>query len=368
VALALLAASFPPGPALSWALGLWGVTAAAGGAVGVLVGGLLTESVGWWAVMLINVPFVVFALAAAVRVSSNHHERLAPRLDLAGAVLVTAGMSVLVLGVVRTREHAWGSPTTLVTLAAAAMLLAGFAGVEARATDPLLRLRLLARPTVLGANLFMMLLFSGQFAAFYFVSLYLHQVLGYGAAATGVAFLPFCLGVVVGSVVATRTVARFGLRWLLVAGGVVAAAGFGWFGLAFAAGGGFAAAILGPSLVVSIGIGLCVVPLGTAATAGVDPRETGMASRLITRSRQVGGSIGLAALDTLAAKVIGDHHGDRIQALGDGYGTAIGVAGALLALAAVVATVLIPGRRLPALHPGRQRTRRLPRPKIGRAV
>ncbi|WP_431043596.1 MFS transporter [Streptomyces sp. P1-3] len=343
VALALLTTGFPPGRALSRALGLWGATAAAGGAVGVLAGGVLTEWLSWRAVMLVNVPIVAFALVLAVRLAPDRRERTAPRIDLAGAVLVTAGASVLVLGVVRTHSVPWGSAATVLTLGAAAVLLAAFAAVERRAREPLLRLGLLARRAVLGANLFMMLLCSGQFAAFYFTSLYLHQVLGYGPAAAGAAFLPFCLGIVAGSVIATRTLARVGLRALMVAGGLLGAGGFAWFGLAFAAEGGFAAAVLGPSLVASTGIGMCFVPLGTAATSGVDPREAGMASGLVNSSRQVGGSIGLAVLDTLAATVA-DAPGMSRAAQGDGYGAALGAAAGLLAVAAAVALILIPGR------------------------
>nr|WP_237534427.1 MFS transporter [Streptomyces sp. SID3343] len=359
VAFALITVTFPIGPARARALGLWGATAAAGGAVGVLVGGLLTESVGWRAVMLINVPIVAFAMAVAWRVPADHPAPgRAPRLDLTGALLVTAGASALVLGVVRAEHNGWASGTTLLTLAAAAVLSAAFVAVELRTAEPLLRMRLLTHRPVVGANLFMMLLFSGQFAAFYFTSLYLQQVLGYGPAAAGAAFVPFSVGVVIGSVLATRLVERFGLGRLLATGGAVAAVGFGWFGAAFEADGTFLGSILGPSLVASIGTGLCIVPLGTAATSGVAASEAGMAGGLINSSRQIGGSIGLAALVTLSASVIagdgasgGDGVGagggggmDRARALAHGYGVAVGSAGVLLAVAAVIALLLVPGR------------------------
>ncbi|WP_369016021.1 MFS transporter, partial [Streptomyces sp. B1866] len=345
VALSLLTTAFPAGPALSRALGLWGATAAVGGAVGVLAGGLLTEWYGWRAVMLVNVPIVVFALAAGVRLPSGPPPgATARRLDAAGAVLATAGATALVLGVVRTGALGWGSPTTLLTLGSAVVLLAAFAAVEQRVREPLLRPGLLARRPVLGANLFMMLLFSGQFAVFYFTSLYLHQVLGFGPAAAGAAFLPFCVGIVIGSVVATRVVGSLGLRRLLVLGGLVGACGFAWFGAALAAEGGFWTAVLGPSLVASTGIGMCFVPLGTAATSGVPAHEAGMASGLVNASRQVGGSVGLALLDTLAASVAGDRHAVSRGLAADGYGAAVGAAGGLLAVAAALALVLVPGR------------------------
>ncbi|WP_406279042.1 MFS transporter [Embleya sp. NBC_00896] len=343
VAFALITVTFPAGPARSRALGLWGATAAAGGAFGVLIGGLLTQSVGWEAVMLINVPIVVFALLVARRLPADQPAAgSAPGLDLAGALLVTTGATALVLGVVRAERQGWGSGTTLGTLAVAAALLVAFVLVELRTAEPLLRMRLLTHRPVLGANLFMMLLFSGQFAAFYFTSLYLQQVLGYGPAAAGVAFLPFSIGIAIGSVIATKTVARVGLGPLLALGGALTAVGFGWFGLAFDADGTFLRSILGPSMVASIGAGLCFVPLGTAAMSGVAPHEAGMAGGLINSSRQIGGSIGLAGLVTLSASVIADDGGDRAHALAHGYAVAIGAAGGLLAVAAVLALLLVP--------------------------
>jgi len=343
VAFALIAVTFPAGPARARALGLWGMTAAAGGAFGVLVGGVLTDALGWRAVMLINVPIVLFATLVAVRVPADPvREGPAPRLDAMGALLVTAGASALVFGVVRAESNGWTSATTLTTLAVALALLVGFALFEQRVREPLLRIDLLAVRPVLGANLFMMLLFGGQFAAFYFTSLYLQNVLDYGPAKTGAAFLPFTLGIVIGSVIATRTVARLGLGPLLAAGGVIAALGFTWFAFAFDADGTFTRSILGPSMVVSIGVGLCFVPLGTAATAGVPAHEAGMAGGLINSSRQIGGSIGLAALVTLSASVVDD--GTTAHDLAHGYAVALGAAAGMLALAAVVALALVPRR------------------------
>ncbi|MGW1992547.1 MFS transporter [Embleya sp. NPDC001921] len=345
VAFALITVTFPAGPARSRALGLWGAAAAAGGAFGVLIGGLLTESVGWQAVMLINVPIVAFAVFAARGLPADRPvPGAAPRLDPAGALLVTAGATTLVLGVVRAERQGWGSAVTIGTLAAAAVLLAAFVLVELRVADPLLRMGLLAHRPVLGANLFMMLLFSGQFAAFYFTSLYLQQVLDYGPAAAGAAFVPFSGGIVIGSVLATRTMARIGPGRLLGLGGVLAAVGFGWFGLAFDVDGTFLRSILGPSLVASIGAGLCFVPLGTAATAGVAAHEAGMAGGLINSSRQIGGSIGLAGLVTLAASVIGPDGGGSKHELAHGYAVALAAAGGLLVLAALVALVLVPAK------------------------
>ncbi|MEU7579611.1 MFS transporter [Streptomyces sp. NPDC041068] len=351
VALALITVNYEAGPARSRALGLWGVSGALGGAVGIMAGGLLTDWVGWRSVMLINVPVVLAALIAARRgVPVDRRTGPAPRLDVTGALLVTAGMAVLVLGLVRTETYGWGSGTTAITLAVAVVLLAAFVAVEARKREPLLRLGLLGtshRP-VLSANVFSLLMSSGQFAAFYFTSLYLQQVMGYGPTAAGAAFLPFCAGVVAGSAVATKAVGRLGERTLLVAGGLLGAAGFGWFALTVEAGGTFLDSVLGPSLVASVGIGMCFVPLGTAATSGVAPEETGMASGLLNSSRQLGGSLGLAVLVTVAASATGSGRGPA--ALAEGHAAAFAVSAGLL-VAAALATAVLHGRRAPAPSP-----------------
>ncbi|MEV7883367.1 MFS transporter [Streptomyces sp. NPDC002817] len=339
VALALITVNFAEGQARSRALGLWGASGAAGGAVGVLAGGLLTELAGWRAVMLVNVPFVVAVLAAArTAVPADAHPRTGtrPRLDVLGALLVTAGTTLLVLGLVRTEAHGWAAPQTTGPLAAAAVLLAAFVVTERRVRRPLLRLGLLARGPVLAANVFALLMSAGQFAVFYFTSLYLQEVLGYGPLAAGSAFLPFCVGIVIGSVIATRAVARVGPGALLLVGGLLGAAGFAGFAAAVAVDGGFLASILVPSAVGSVGIGLCFVPLGTAATAGVAPEETGMASGLLNSSRQVGGAVGLGVLTTVAASA----GGDGLQGRVDGFAAAYWVAAGLLAVAALAAGAL----------------------------
>ncbi|MFI0977381.1 MFS transporter [Streptomyces sp. NPDC021093] len=335
VALTLITVNFPAGKERSRALGLWGMAGAAGGAIGVLAGGLLTDLAGWRAVMLVNVPVVLAVLAVTGRgVPADRRTEQAERPDVTGALLVTGGMTLLVLGLVRTETHAWGSVTTLGTLAAAAVLLTAFVLVELRVRQPLLRIGLLSGRPVLAANSFALLMSCGQFAAFYFASLYMQQELGYGPTAAGAAFLPFCAGVVAGSVLAPRAVGRFGPGPVLVVGGLVGAAGFVWFGLAVWAQAGLLSAIVGPSLVTSLGIGACFVPLGTAATSGVAAQEAGMASGLLNTSRQIGGSLGLAVLVPLAT-------GAGTTA-SDGYGTAFQFAAGLLAVASVLVLALLP--------------------------
>lgn len=214
-ALAMLTTTFPEGPQRVRALGVWSAVTAAGGALGVLAGGLLTEYAGWRWVMLVNLPIVAAALVLVpAGVPADVSPARRERLDTRGGVLATGGIGLLVLGVVRTDTLGWAAPATWATLAAAAVLLGAFVFAEARVAAPLLRLGLLRSRWVSGANVLVFLAAAGQFAAFYFVSLYMQQVLGMGAAATGAAFLPFSLGLVAGTVVATRLTSSRTPGWL----------------------------------------------------------------------------------------------------------------------------------------------------------
>ncbi|MFF4579823.1 MFS transporter [Streptomyces sp. NPDC001373] len=342
-ALAMLTTTFAEGPRRVRALGVWSAMNAAGGALGVLAGGLLAAYAGWRWIMLINLPIVAAALALVpagvpAGVSPARHERL----DVLGAVLATGGVGLLVLGVVRTDALGWGSRTTWATLAAAAVLLVAFVVAESTATTPLLRLGLLRSRWVAGANVLVFLAAAGQFTAFYFVSLYMQQVLGMGAAATGTAFLPFSLGLVAGTIVATRVTASRTPRVSLVPGALLAAGGLAWFAL-ISPDGSFLTDVLGPSLVTSLGAGLVLAPVAAAATTGVAPREAGTASGLMNSSRQLGGSLGLATLATIAAHRTGT--ATDPAALNDGYALGLAVAAAVFVLAAVVAIAVLPRRR-----------------------
>ncbi|TYK45849.1 MFS transporter [Actinomadura decatromicini] len=337
-ALAMLATTFTEGRARVRALGVWSAVNAAGGALGVLAGGVLTEYAGWRWVMFVNLPIVAVALAlvpAGVRESRDPGPR--ERMDVLGAVLATSGIGLLVFGVVRTDVRGWTSAATLGTLAAAFALLTAFVAVEARTRSPLVRLGLLRSRWVGGANVIVFLAAAGQFAGFYFVSLYMQEVLGMGAAATGAAFLPFSAGVVLGTVAATRIGAARSPRASLVPGAVLAAAGLGWFALA-SPDGSFLTDVLGPSAVGSVGIGLVLAPVAAAATTGVAAREAGMASGLLNSSRQLGGCVGVAALATVAAHRTGT--GTSPAALNDGFTLSLAIGAGLFVLAALVAVAL----------------------------
>ncbi len=256
-----------------------------------------------------------------------------------GAALVTFGTTALVLGVIATESHSWGSLRVLGWFAAGAVLLAGFAWAETRAADPLVPLEFLRRRSLLGATLFGFMLTSGQIASFYFVAQFLQRVLGYSPTLTGVAFLPFCVGVVIGLRIAMVVTPKWGPRPVLLVGGLVGALGLLWFGFADPST-TFLTGLLGPSLVGSIGIGASVVAMGTAAVAGVPADQSGLASGVLNSVRQLGGSLGLAVLVTISAQVIGN---DSSRAsLADGYTTSLCLAAGLLAAGAVIGTLVLP--------------------------
>ncbi|KAB2349105.1 MFS transporter [Actinomadura rudentiformis] len=339
-ALALLTATFPAGKARVRAFGIWSATNAAGGALGVLVGGLLTEYAGWRWVMLVNVPMALIALAMAWwGVAADHARERAGRPDVLGGVLATAGMSLLVFGVVRTDHYAWTSAVTVTTLAIAVALLAAFVVVERTTSrDPLVRLGLFANRSVLGAITYVLLVGAAMASAFYFMSLYLQRVLGTGSALTGIQFLPFAFGVIAGSVLAVKLGYRFAPRTLLIGGGLLTATGFAWFGFA-SPDGTFLTDVLGPSIVAGVGFGLCLGPVTSIATAGVAPHEAGTASGLLNSARQLGAAVGLAALGTAAHRRTGPTAAP--EALSDGYAFGLTLCAALLVAAVLIAITVL---------------------------
>ncbi|WP_268932974.1 MFS transporter [Streptomyces albidus (ex Kaewkla and Franco 2022)] len=342
-ALSLLTTTFGEGPRRVRALGVWSAVNAAGGALGVLAGGLLTEYAGWRWVMLINLPVVAAALALVYAgVPAGERPARRERLDAPGAVLATGGVGLLVFGVVRTDVLGWDTAATYGTLAAAAVLLTAFVLVESRAGAPLLRLGMLRSRWVAGANALVFLAAAGQFTAFYFVSLYMQQVLGMGAAATGAAFLPVSVGLVAGTAVATRVTASRGPRASLIPGALLATAGLAWFAF-ISPDGGFVTDVLGPSAVTSVGLGLVLAPVIAVGTTGVARGEAGMASGLLNSSRQLGGCIGLATLATISAHRTGT--ATDAASLNEGYALGLSLTASLFLLAAVMAVCVLPRGR-----------------------
>jgi EmrB/QacA subfamily drug resistance transporter len=346
VSLTVITTSFPAGPARHRALAIWGATAGAGGAVGVLLGGLLTEELGWRWVLFVNIPVAAVAMALAWISVPDRRVAVRPRLDVAGAALITLAMFSLVLAVVRTDQYAWRSPQTLLPLAVAVAAGGAFTFYEQRvAAAPLVRLGILRDRQLLIACTVIFCIAAGQLGAFYFASLYLQGILGYTPLATGVAFVPFSLGVIAGTIAANRLIPRLGPRRTLLSGLVLAAAGVAWFGQV-SPHATFTSAVLGPSVLASTGLGLCFVTVAATATSNVAPAEAGLASGLINTCRQCGGSIGLAVLVTVAGSVTRhrDAPGPKLpSAITAGYDQAFLTAGTLIAISAVLVFLFLRG-------------------------
>jgi EmrB/QacA subfamily drug resistance transporter len=339
--LSILATTFTEGAERNRALGLWGAMGGVGGATGALLGGILTQTLSWRWILLINVPIGIAVALAALRVVARgkRDAGAARSFDLAGALTVTAGLVVLTYGIVETDTHGWGSLRTLVTLGLGLALLATFTFVEGRlAKAPLVPLRIFRSRAVSGANVVVFCMGAAAFAMWYFLSLYLQQVLGYDPIQAGLAFVPMTAAIIVTSQVASRGVGRFGPGMVLTLGMVLIGAGM--IGLAqVSADGSYWGDVLIPSIVTAAGIGFSFVPVTIAATQGVRGPEAGLASGLVNTSRQVGGSIGLALLATVATQHTSDVAGtvSAAVALTEGFQRAFLVGAGFAFLGAAVA-------------------------------
>lgn len=342
--LAVLATTFPEGRARARAFGIWSAVNALGGALGVVIGGVVTAQAGWRWVMLLNVPVALAAFGLTWRaIPPDSRSRHTAQPDIIGGLLATAGMTLLVFAVVRTAHVGWVAPVTLLSLTAAAALLVLFVGVERSGRrDPLLRLGILANRNVTASNLFNLLVGAAMASCFYFVSLYVQLVLGHDPATTGLMFLPLAVGVIIGAALAVRLGHRLSPRVLMIIGALITATGFAWFGM-MTPDGTFFTHVLGPSLVTSLGFGMCLGPVVSTATTGVAEHETGMASGLLASARQIGASLGLAALGTTAQHRIGTSSAP--ETLSSGYGLGMTVGAGLLVAAAAIVLLLLPRAR-----------------------
>ena len=359
--LSILTTTFAEGEARNRAVGIWGAMGGAGGAAGVLLGGVLTELLGWRWILFINVPIGLAAALLAHRLIVAHAPAQRRRdFDLTGALTATVGLSLLVLGIVRTDVTGWGSASTLAIVGAGVVLLVAFVAVEGRfAKSPLMPLRIYASRTLSASNVIVLLVGGASFGMWFFLSLYLQQVLGYSAIRAGLAFLPMTLCIVVGSALASRLVTRIGAKPLLVAGMAALTLGLALF-TAVSATGTYLGSVLVPSLLVAIGIGLAFVPATISAVAGVAPHEAGLASGLVNTSRLFGGALGLAILAALAtARTNSDLHrtGAGVHAvhaaLTGGFQLAFLVAAAFALIGGLVAVFGLPRvpLRAAARHP-----------------
>jgi EmrB/QacA subfamily drug resistance transporter len=354
--LAIITSSFAAGPERNRAIGLWGAMNGAGGAAGTLLGGIITQELSWRWILLINLPIgIAVALVARAVVPEHRRERGERGFDLAGALSMTTGLLALVYGIVSAGSAGWGSLDALGPIALGVALLGTFVVLESRiAAAPLVPLRVFSNRLLRVSNIVVVLLSAALFPMWYFASLYLQEVLHMRPLDAGLAFLPMSLTILACATHAGRLVARFGAGPVLGAGLGLMAAGLALFSRV-TVGGDYISDFMLPSLLVSSGIGLSIVPSTIAATATAAPGEAGLASGLVNTSRQMGGALGLAILTSLAV-LYTDHltsseYRAPILALNDGFRLAF-LLGAGLALAgAVVAVRFIPRSVRPAGQP-----------------
>ena len=341
-ALAIISTTFEEGAARAKALGVWAAIAIGGSAVGLVLGGGLTQALSWPWIFFINVPVGVAVFLLSLRLVPESKDENANRsFDVAGAVAVTGGLMTLVYAIVEAQRAGWGSGRTIGTFVLAAALLVGFVFVELRAKSPLVRLSIFRVRSLTAANVVMFLVASGLFAMFFFNSLYIQRVLGFGPLKAGLAFLPFTAGIMVSAGFASAFAPRIGVRPIAVGGMILTAIGMILL-TRLPVGGSYAIDVL-PSLVISsLGLGAVFVPLTLVATTGLDDDDQGLASGLFNTSQQVGGALGLAILSTFAASKTSSEHGvSKAAGLVDGFHVAFAGAAVFVVLALVALVALL---------------------------
>jgi len=300
-ALSIVTTTFREGKERTQALGVWAAIAVGGGAVGLVLGGLLVETLSWPWIFFVNVPVGIAAFFVSLRfVPESKDEHAHKSFDVAGAISVTAGLIALVYGIVRSAESGWGSGEVLGFLALATVLLVGFVLIERRSAEPLVRLSIFSVRTVRGANAAMFVVAAGLFAMFFFNTLYVQRVLGFSPLEAGFAFVPFTAGVIVGAALSQKLVPALGAREVPLIGAALGAVGLLLF-LRLTPDSSYVTDLLPGILLTSVGMGLVFVPITLIATSGVPVDDAGLASGLFNTSQQIGGALGLALLSTLAA-------------------------------------------------------------------
>jgi len=352
-ALSIVTTIFRDGAERNKALGVWGAVAGAGGAAGVLLGGILTDGLGWEWVLWVNVPVSLVAFALAPRlIAESRASDQARAFDVAGAVTVTAALSILVYAVVDANDAGWGSSKTLGLIALALVLLAAFVAIELRARKPLVPFSIFRIRTLTGANVVGVLVGASLFSMFFFISLYMQQVLGYSAIHAGLSYLPLALTIMASAGIASQLVTKVGYKPVLAVGLLFIVAGLTWFSR-ISVGGSFTTDILGPSLLAAVGLGFSFVTTTIAAVSGVEEDQSGLASGLINTSQQVGGALGLAVLSSVAtsrtAHVMASGESSLANGLTEGFQAAF-LGGAALALVGFVLTLVLISNRDSRAH------------------
>jgi EmrB/QacA subfamily drug resistance transporter len=343
-ALSIVTSLFRDGAERNKALGAWGAVAGSAGAVGVLLGGVLTQGLGWQWVLWVNVPVSLIALAFTPGlIPESRSESGARHFDAAGALSITAGLSLLAYSVLDASTAGWGSTKTIALLSLSVALIVAFVAIELRSRAPLMPFRIFRLRTLTGANVVGVLLGASLFSMFFFISLYMQQVLHYSAIHAGLSYLPLAVAIIVAAGLGGQLVTRLGFKPILAGGMALVALGLAWFS-GVSAGGSFLGDILGPSLLAALGLGFGFVTSTIAAVSGVGEHEQGLASGLINTSQQIGGALGLAVLSTIATTQT--HHllagGSNVpDALTGGFQSAFIGGSVIAALGLAAALVLI---------------------------
>jgi EmrB/QacA subfamily drug resistance transporter len=348
----IVTVTFAEGAERNKALGILGGIAGSGAAIGVLLGGVLTEYVGWQWIFFVNIPIAAVTLALVPRyVRESRAEGLRRHFDSFGAVTVTASLVLLVFGLTQANRVGWGSAQTIGVFVASAVLMAIFLVNETRSQSPLVPLGIFRRRTLTGANLVGLGLGTMIFGMFFLLSLYMQQVLGYSALKTGFGYLAVALTVVVAAAISQAFVTRLGVKPVLVIGMALLGAGLVYF-TQVSAGGSYFGDLLPGFLVIGVGMGFSFVPISIAALAGVQGPEAGLASGLINTSQQIGGALGLALLTTVATTHTSsalDSGTARPEALTEGFSLGFWVAAGFALVALVTTLVVLRQEDLPAV-------------------
>jgi EmrB/QacA subfamily drug resistance transporter len=343
-ALSIVTNMFTEGAERNKALGVWGAVAGSGGAVGVLLGGVLTDGLGWEWVLFVNTPICLAVAFLATRLVPESRSSAAKVYDIAGAVTITVGLSLFVYALVDANDAGWGSAQTIGLLAAAIGLIVAFVFIERSRAEPLVPLPGVFRiRTVVGANISGILIAASLFSMFFFITLYLQQVMGYDAMKAGLSYLPLSAGIIFSAGMASVLVTKLGYKPVLVAGLVLIALGLAWFSQV-SPDGTYVGDVLFPSLLAALGLGFAFVPVTIAAVSGVEPDEAGLASGLINTSQQIGGALGLAVLTavwTSRTDPLLEQGAPPPVALTEGFQNAFMVGSGIAIAGAILAAVLI---------------------------
>jgi EmrB/QacA subfamily drug resistance transporter len=349
-ALAIITTTFTEPGERTKALGIWSAIAASGSAVGLLLGGVLTDVASWRWVFFVNVPIGLVTILLALRyIFESRVESARRSYDLAGAATVTGGLVVIVFAIVKAQSFGWGSGRTLGLFAAGIVLLAAFVAIESRSKAPLMRLSIFRVRSLAVGDGALLLVGSAMFGMFYFASLYVQEVLGYSPLKAGLAFLPVTAGIMIGAGLAQPLIKRFGVRNVAAVGTTVAALGLLVL-TQLPVHGNYLSDLLSGLFPLSVGMGLVFVPLTLMATSGVSADDAGLASGLFNTAQQVGGSLGLAILSTLAAsqtsRLLSGHSTTQVAATVSGYHVAFFAAALMMFGATVLLVVALRKRHL----------------------